>query len=54
MRLWEMQRHAISELRRVVTMKIAVEDGKKCNISVNCKKLKTSAQKRGDDEVNSI
>ena len=34
-------RHAISKFRRAVSMKIMVEDSKRCNIVVELKRLKT-------------
>ena len=48
-RLGKEERHAISEFRRAVNMKITVEDNTRCNIATECKRLKTVSKRR---EVN--
>ena len=40
-RPWEGERQAVSKFRRAVSMKITVEDNKRCNIAAKCKRLKT-------------
>ena len=46
----EDRRHAVSKINRVVNMKIAIEDSKRCNIPAKKERLKTVSQKRGVDE----
>lgn len=43
-------RHAVSKLRRAVTMEIIIEDRKKSNIKVVIERLKTVNYRRGIDE----
>ncbi|MPD01703.1 hypothetical protein E2C01_097243 [Portunus trituberculatus] len=43
-RLQEEGRHAVSKISRTVSMKIAIKDRKRCNISAVRKKLKTDSQ----------
>ena len=47
-------RHAVSKIRRAVSMKTAVENSKRCNIAAMRKRLKTVCQRRGIDEMNSF
>ena len=47
-------RHAVSKFRRAVTMKIAVKDRQRCNITTVFKRLKTVSQRRRVDEANSF
>ena len=44
-------RHAVSKIRRAVSMKIAVEYSKSRNISAMRQWLKTVSQRRGADET---
>lgn len=46
--------HAVSILRKALTMKIAVEDNKRSSIVVDCKGLKTVSKRKGIDETNSL
>ena len=48
------RRHAVSKIRRAVSMKIAVEDSKRGNIAAERKRLKTVSQRRGIDETKSF
>ena len=41
------ERHAVSKFRGAVSMKITVEDSKRCNIAAECKRLKTVSKKKG-------
>ena len=43
-RLWEQGRHAVSEIRRAVIMKIAVKESKKGNITAMRKRLNEDSQ----------
>ena len=47
-------RHAVSKIRRAVSMKITVEDSKKGNIVAIRERLKTVSQRRGTDEMKSF
>ena len=38
-RTWEEWRHLVSKFRRAVSIKIIVEDSKRCNIAAECKRL---------------
>ena len=49
----EAGRHAVSKLRRTVTMKITVEDTKGCNFEAEYERL-TVNYKRGVDETNTF
>ncbi|MPC81589.1 hypothetical protein E2C01_076214 [Portunus trituberculatus] len=44
-------RHAVSKIKRAVSMKIAIKDSKRCNIPEVRKRLKTVNQRRGVDET---
>ena len=43
-------RHAVSKLRRAVSVKITREDRKTSNVAAECKRLKTVSKRRGIDE----
>ena len=43
----EQERHAVSEIRRTVSMKIAVKVSKRGNIAAMRKRMKTVSQRRG-------
>ena len=47
----EQGRHAVSEIRRAVSMKIAVKESKRGNIVAMRKRLKTVSQRRGIDKT---
>ena len=47
-------RHAVSKIRRAVSMKIAVENSERCNVAAMRKRLKTVSQRRGIDETKSF
>ena len=47
-------RHAVCKIDRAVCMKIAIEDRKRCSISVKRERLKTVSQRRGVDETKSF
>ena len=47
----EDRRHAVSKINRTVSMKIAIEDSKRCNVPMKREKLKTVSQRRGVDET---
>ena len=49
--LQEDGRHALSNINRAVSMKIAIEDRKRCNILANRESLKTVSQRRGIDAM---
>ena len=49
----EQGKHAVSEIRRTVSMKIAVVS-KRGNIAAMRKRLKTVSQRRGDDKTKSF
>ena len=40
------ERHAVSKFRRAVSMKITLEDSERCNIAVECKRVKTVSKRR--------
>ena len=54
MKLQERVRHAVRKINRAITMKIAIEDSKRCNIPVKRERLKTVSQRRGVDEMESF
>ena len=47
-------RHAVSKIKRAVSMKIAVEDSERGNIAAERKRLETVSQRRGVDETKSF
>ena len=47
-------RHAVSKIRRAVSMKIAVEDSKTGNTAAKRERLKTVNQRRGVDKTKSF
>ena len=47
-------RHAVSKFRRAVSMKITIEDRKRCNIAADVKRWKTVSKRRGADETKSL
>ena len=55
-RLQEEGKHAVSKINRAVSMKIAIEDSKRCNILEKRERLKTVSKRRGvdDKKVHSI
>ena len=53
-RLREQGRHAVSEIRRALSMKIAVKESKRGNIAAMRKRLKTVSQRRGVDKTKSF
>ena len=50
----EQGRPAVSEIRRAVSMKIAVKESKRVNIAAMRKRLKTVSQRRGVDKTKSF
>ena len=44
-------RHAVSKINKAVSMKIVIEDSKRCNIPVKRERLKTVSQRRGVNET---
>ena len=50
----EQGRHAVSEIRRGVSMEVAVKESKKGNIAVMRKRLKTVSQRKGVDKTKSF
>ena len=50
----EQGRHAISEIRRAVSMEVAVKDRKRGNIAAMRKRVKTVSQRRGVDKTKSF
>ena len=50
----EQERHAVSEIRRAVSMEVAVKESKGGNISAMRKKLKTVTQRSGVDKAKSF
>ena len=50
----EQGRHAVSEIRRAVNMKIAVKESKRSNIAAMRKRMKTVSQRRGVDKTKSF
>ena len=44
MRVWEAGKHADSEIKRAVGIKIAVDDNKRWNIAIMIKRIKTVIQ----------
>ena len=53
-RLREQGRHAVSKIRRAVSIKIAVQESKRDNIGAMRKRLKTVSQRRGVDKTKSF
>ena len=53
-RLQEEGRHAVSKIRRAVSMKITVEDSKRANITAMRERLKTVSLRKGIDETKSF
>ena len=53
-RPWEQGRHAVSEIRRAVSINIAVKESKRGNIAAMRKRLKTVSQRRGADKTKSF
>ena len=47
-------RHAVSKFKRAVSIKITVEDSKRCNTMVECKRLKTVSKRRGVNKTKSF
>ena len=47
-------RHAVSKIRRAVSMKITIEDSERGNIATMRERLKTVSQRRGIDETKSF
>ena len=47
-------RHVVTKINRTVSMKIAIEDTKKCNIPVKRERLKIGSQRRGVDETKKL
>ena len=47
-------RHAVSEFRRAVRVKIAIKDSKRSNITTKRNRLKTVCQRRRINETNSF
>ena len=47
----EGERHAVNKFRRAVSMKITVEDNKRCNIAAVRKKLKTVSKRKGANKT---
>ena len=47
----EQGRHAVREIRRAVSMKIAVKEIKRGNIAAMRKRLKIVSQRRGVDKI---
>ena len=50
----EKGRHAVSEIRRAVSMEVVVKESKGGNISAMRKKLKTVSQRSGVDKAKSV
>ena len=50
----EQGRHAVSEIRRAVSMEVAVKESKRGNIAAMRKGLKTVRQRRGVDKTKSF
>ena len=50
----EGMRRAVSKFRRAVSMKITLEDSKKCNIAAECKRLTTVSKRRGVNKMKSF
>ena len=50
-RLQEEGRYAVSMINRAVSMKMTIEDSKRCNIPTKRERLKTVSQRRGVDEM---
>ena len=51
---WRERRHAVGKIRRAVSMKIVVKEGKRGNIAAKRKRLKTVSQRRGVDKMKSF
>ena len=47
-------RHAVSKINRAVSMKIGIEDSKRCNIPAKRESLKTVSQRRGVNVTKSL
>ena len=47
-------KHAVSKIRKAVSMKITVEYSKRANITAKRERLKTVSQRRGIDETKSF
>lgn len=47
----EGRRHADSKINRAVSIKIAIEDSKRCNITTKRERLKIVSQRRRVDET---
>ena len=50
----EQGRHAVSVIRRAVSMEVAVKEKKRGNIAAMKKRLKTVSQRRGVDKTKSF
>ena len=50
----EQRRHTVSEIRRAVSMEVAVKESKRGNIAAMRKRLKTVSQRRGVDKTKSF
>ena len=50
----EQGRHAVSDIRRAVSMKIVIKESKRGNIAAMRKTLKTVSQRRGVDKTKSF
>ena len=50
----EQGRHAVSEIRRAVSMEVAVKESKRGNIAAMRKGLKTVSQRKGVDKTKSF
>ena len=44
--------HAVSRFRRVVNTKISVEESNRCNIALECKRLKTVSKRKAVNNIN--
>ena len=53
-RMREQGRHAVSKIRRAVSMEVAVKESKRGNIAAMRKRLKTFSQRRGVDKTKSF
>ena len=47
----EQGRHAVSEIRRAVSIEVELKESKSCNIAAMRKRLKTVSQRRGVDKT---
>ena len=50
----EQGKHAVSKIRRAVSMKISVKESKRGNVAAMRKRLKTVSQRRGVDKTKSF